>query len=415
MRKPDRFSALLFTGALAVACAESDPAGPDDAASAPGPTGGVGEEISRVLRIAEPLGRIGQLADLLTEQGPDALPAVQEAIEPPSPHFELAERIVLASWWAGFDAPGAYAWAGESRDSKQVMRAVLQVWGGIDPQAALQEVKKLPEDEQLPMASAVIVGWHASGKPGVDAHLVALGVGEPQQHAATAIARYVTLERGPRGAIDWVTEMPAGPFRDLMHQVVVGVAGMYDPALAAEWVAPQIDDGDRSSGLARRLAVRWVRSDPEAAMEWLSTLPDGGTREDGVEEAFRDWIMLAREDAIAWMEGQLESGPPEVWLEPALVIYARGPLTNRDPVAAMELAGSLSDETRRNTALTYVARRWLSRDYETADAYIKQANLPEGVEKRAYMLGRRARQQLEQKRAAQAAEAEAGAKAAAAE
>jgi hypothetical protein len=130
------------------------------------------------------------------------------------------------------------------------------------------------------------------------------------------------------------------------------------------------------------VATRWVRSDPEAAMAWLSSLPDGGDREDGVLEGYRDWMATRREQAIAWIERQ----PVEPWLEPAFALYARGSLALRDPQSALELAGRFTNEEWRNTTSTYIARGWLERDRETADAWLKQSNLPAAVMKRAYML-----------------------------
>jgi hypothetical protein len=170
-----------------------------------------------------------------------------------------------------------------------------------------------------------------------------------------------------------------------MRPRVAGAAAFADPSVAAKWAAPQITDGPRTSGLARRVATRWVRSDPEAAMAWLKTLPNGGDREDGVLEGYRDWLGTRRPEAIAWIERQ----PLEPWLEPAFSLYARD-LAFRDPPAALELAGRFTDADRRDTTSTYIARGWLERDYAAADAWLKQSKLPAGVVQRSYMLPNRA-------------------------
>ena len=173
-----------------------------------------------------------------------------------------------------------------------------------------------------------------------------------------------------------------------MRPRIAGAAAFADPAVAAAWAKPQISGDYRTSGLARRVATRWVRSEPEAAMAWLASLPAGGDREDGVLEAYRDWQATRREEAIAWIERQ-ELAP---WLEPAFSLYARGPLALRDPKAALALAGRFSDTDRRDTASTYIARGWLQRDHEVADAWLKQSDLPADVVKRSYMLpGRKMR------------------------
>ena len=85
---------------------------------------------------------------------------------------------------------------------------------------------------------------------------------------------------------------------------------------------------------------------------------------------------------IAW----IEAAEMEPQLDPAFGLYARV-IVNDRPREAVEMAGRLSDEELRNMITTVVARAWLSRDREAAEAWLEQAEIPDEVRKRAYMLG----------------------------
>jgi hypothetical protein len=129
-----------------------------------------------------------------------------------------------------------------------------------------------------------------------------------------------------------------------------------------------------------------MMSDPVAALAWLATLPPGYDRDDGVTEAFRDW---QRRDPIA-SRSWIEQTPMERWNEPAFGLHARGAVAASDPVKALEIVGRITDQERRDYLTTVIARAWLERDRAAADAWIRNAELPEAVRKRTYMVSRSA-------------------------
>jgi hypothetical protein len=227
------------------------------------------------------------------------------------------------------------------------------------------------------------MGWQPDAK--LDAFVASLPDDVAKQLVAETLARKRVVTLGAERALAWLEALPDPAFRELMRPRIAGAAAFVEPPVAAAWAAPQITTSPRTSGLARRVATRWVRSDPEAAMAWLKSLPDGGDREDGVLESYRDWLSIRHAEAVAWIERQ----PLEPWLEPAFGLYARNDLAFRDPVAALEFAGRFSDADRRDATSGYIARGWLERDREAADAWLKQGKLPADVVQRVYALPNR--------------------------
>ena len=371
-------ASLGFTFAIALGCTES-PRDPGRVATAD-----AGPRMREVLAIEDPLVRISELGALLSRLEPDALPAVREAFgEAPLDRGDT-EVTLLATWWARFDPAGARDWTVRDWTAAHisVLAAILRTWAARDPEAAWVEAQKLPVPLQKDVASdAVIMGWREPGRD-LDEFVAKLPPGATQQRAAETLARRRVVTMGAERALAWVETLPDPAFREIMRPRIAGAAAFVEPAVAAAWAAPQITTDPRTSGLARRVATRWVRSDPEAAMAWLKTLPDGGDREDGVLEGYRDWLAVRRDEAIAWIQRQ----PLEPWLEPAFSLYARNELAFRDPPAALELAGRFADADRRDTTSTYIARGWLERDRTAADAWLKQSKLPADVIGRAYML-----------------------------
>ncbi len=377
----DRRSLVLALGcALALGAGCTDPPAVDSPVS----PSQAGERVSEILSTDDPLMRASELGALLARLSPEALPGVRDAFRDASLDRGDTEVALLATWWARFDPEGARDWT--TRDwtaaHLSVLCAVFRSWAASDPQRAWAEAQKMPMALQRELASdAVIMGWRETGLD-LEDFVAALPPGAIRQRAGDTLARRRVLALGARGALAWAEKLRGREFRDFMTTRIAGTAAQVEPTVAGAWAAQRISGDFRTSGLARRVATRWVRSDPEAAMAWLATLPEGGDREDGVLESYRDWLMIRRSEAIAWIERQ-ELVP---WLEPAFSLYARGDLAHRDPEAALALAGRFTDQDRRNTTCTYIARGWLERDREAADAWLSRSKLPPDVVKRSYML-----------------------------
>jgi hypothetical protein len=370
---------LGCTFAVAVGCSEL----PRDSGHVA--TADAGPRVREIFAIEDPLVRASELAALLAQLDPEALPAVREAFGNAPLDRGDTEVVLLATWWARFDPEGARQWTVRDWTAAHisVLAAVLRTWAASDPAAAWTVAQQMPVPLQKEIASdAVIMGWQPDAK--LDEFVASLS-DATQQRAMETLARRRVVTLGAERALAWIEALPDPAFRELMRPRIAGAAAFAEPAVAAKWARPQITDSPRTSGLARRVGTRWVRSDPEAAMAWLESLPDGGDREDGVLESYRDWLATQHPEAVAWIERQ----PFEPWLEPAFSLYARNVLAFRDPKAALALAARFSDVDRRDTTTTYIARGWLERDHEAADAWLKQSNLPADVVQRSYALPNR--------------------------
>ena len=212
-----------------------------------------------------------------------------------------------------------------------------------------------------------------------------LPTGPLQQRAAEIVARRRVIALGGQGALDWLNTLAEGDFRAMMTPRIASATTLVDPTVAAKWAEPQIAAAKRPTGLPRRIATRWILFDPDAALAWLATLPAGYDRDDGVTEAFRDW---QRRDPIA-SRAWIERTELQRWNEPAFGLHARGMVAADDPAKALAIVGRLSDAELRDYLTTVIARAWLERDPKAADAWIRTADLPEGVRRRTYMVSRK--------------------------
>jgi hypothetical protein len=348
-----------------------------------------GSRVREILRDEDPLRRLAELAGLLQRVDPEALPGIVEAYETVPLDGDL-ELVVLVTWWARFDPRAAFDWTSANwrAEYPRVLAAVFRVWAHSDPRKAwtVARRQRLPGLRDV-CVEAAYVGWDESGLPGFVEFIRALEEPVDRQTAARVLARRRVLTLGAEGALRWVEALPEAndDFKAIVSARVATVAAESgEVEVAAVWAEPRITAGDeRPSGLARRVATRWVRLDPEAAMAWLATLPPGKDRNDGVTEAFRDWLNLDFAAAIEWIEAR----EMEPWLEPAFGVYARA-ISRERPREAVEVAGRISDEALRNMITTVVARAWLTTDRPAAEAWLAEADLPEDVRERAYMVPR---------------------------
>lgn len=340
--------------------------------------------IGEILAEPGPMARIAGLTALLARLEPDALPAVREALAKAPLDRGDPELFPFATWWAEFDPEAAYQWTRDDWRAADatVMAVVFRTWAHSDPEAAWGASQAITfRGHRDVCGDATIAGWDASGRPGLLAFLA--GLGEVQrQRAAEIVARRRVVTLGAEQALEWANGLDSEVFRSLMVPRVASGAATADPAAAARWAEPRIAEAERPTGLPRRIATRWAQTDPRAAMAWLSMLPAGYDRDDGVTETFRDWMRRDPIGSRTWLDAlQMER-----WNEPAFALFARSVLSGPDPRGALEMVQKLSDDELRYYHITVIGRAWLEADREAAEAWIEQADLPDGVRERTYMV-----------------------------
>ena len=377
-----RGSVLVAAAAVAALALGCDAPPPSEGAGPPSPADAAAA-VREILAGDDLLERSARLGALLSALEPEELETVREAFESVRLGRGEVDLVLFATWWARFDPESAYEWsrANWKAEHPRVQVEVFRAWGRSDPEAALRRASRHPvPDVRGAFVGAALDGWAASGRPGFVGYVEGLPRGKEQQRAIGVLAERRVLDLGPEGAFRWAEGLPSAndDFKLHVYRRVASAVAEIDPARAAAWAEGRLD-GPLGRGLPRRVATRWVRRDPEAALRWLGTLPAGDNRDDGLEEAYRDWLVQDREAARQWMR----RAEHEPWLEPALSIFALS-ISTEDPAEAMEFAGRIQDEARRHYTTIVIARHWLKSDREAAEAWIASSELPEEVRKRIY-------------------------------
>src|SRR5262245_53296058 len=111
-----------------------------------------------ILNGAEPLRRVSELSALLEDLGPDAVPALRDAIERAPLEGGDPELVVFATWWATLEPNAALAWTQKSWRAGygQVISAVFRAWAHSDPEAALAQTKAVRFPVQRDMAKDAV-------------------------------------------------------------------------------------------------------------------------------------------------------------------------------------------------------------------------------------------------------------------
>ena len=361
---------------LALACA------PQGTSTAPAPTAA---DADTVLAEPDPIRRVERWAGLLQAATPDDHESILEAYHRSGLENGDSEIVMLAIWWAQHDPEGAYRWARRDwgASSWNVLAAIFRVWAIEDPRAAIDQAAAIRFEVQRDAAvGGALSGWEASGKPGLLHYLSTIEDDVKRQQHAALIGQRRVATLGSEAALEWARGIENPVMRNLMSTRVASAVASRHPETAAKWVEDRVTAGsDLPSGHPRRVGTRWVRTDPDAAFSWLQGLPAGKDRDDGVMETFRDWYRNEPADARAWAT----EVDRERWAEPALSVYAKF-LSGEDPEGALAIAMGFSDQPLRDRIVTVIARNWLERDWDAADAWIKQADLSDGVRERSYMV-----------------------------
>jgi hypothetical protein len=387
-----RWLGLALGLGIAAGCAEH---GSEDSRI---PTGGA-DLVVEALREPDSLARTESLARIFQTLPPEALPEVRRAYS--GTFFDLGdtELVLLAEWWARFDAPAALEWSyAEWRaDATQVQQAILRAWARQDPEAALRVAENQKSDKWRALwMDSVLSGWEESGQPGAFEFVRAMPPGADRQRALVALARRKVLREGVASAFDWGESLPEDEdkFKLNLLRRVGSAAAELDPELAAER-AGRLAAGPYADGLLRHVGTRWAKRDGVAALRWLASLPPGSARDDGVSETYRTWVRWARADALRFMEGPERSDPA---LEPATALYAQV-LADDDGHAAIEIARQFQDEDLRWATVGRVWRTWWIDDEPAANAWFEAhaAEMPEFYRERIRVIPQAVRRLRERK------------------
>jgi hypothetical protein len=291
---------------------------------------------------------------------------------------------LLFEAWARFAPEQALAralgWPSEKKSF--AANALFFAWARLDPESARIALRNVRDPFVLKggARSALIRGWDESDEPGVWEYVASLPKGSERQRLTSILVHRLERREGIAALMQFVEALPDDAneeFKKTAFRKAAPAVARQDPRQAAAWVEPHAQR-DYGSGLLRKVGVRWVGKDGPAAMAWLRAQPAGKERDEAVQESYREWLTKDRAGAMAWLR-QAELGP---WLDPALGIFAPA-LASQDPEDAIAWAGRIHDPERREKALVAVARLWLRRDAEAAQAWLETSPLSEEARRSA--------------------------------
>jgi hypothetical protein len=179
-----------------------------------------------------------------------------------------------------------------------------------------------------------------------------------------------------------------------------------DPAAAGLHVA-RLTPGPAQAGAAEHLARLWAPTSPESAVAWAGSLADDTARRAALVSVASAWAQRDPAAAVRWAAGgpvdspaalqgalsywvQLDPGAARefVRLNLAGETQTRAAasiapaLAQRDPLQAMEWAGTLPSAAAQEAALAAAFTRWIGNDQAAARTWLATANLPPDLKAR---------------------------------
>jgi hypothetical protein len=385
---------VFIAAALALGCdaAPSNEAPRSDAAApAPASPGKAltYDDVTALLAEEDDFAKARKLGELLPTLGPESLPAIKKALddaallEMSAIEFELFMRYwtqhepAEASYYALGTAPRAFR-------VSAIYGAVIP-WVKADPEKAIQTLRPymtLPGDDGAAAQIALVRGWYASGRPGLEEFIHGIGAGFERQRALGAYATCIIRDRGVDAVVAWAEAIPdTDPSYKVEAFRRVGTALVPHDGQAARRFCEKHCEGEFGSNLRVRIADRWARDDAEAALTWLAGAPESQDTSLATRISFANWCAKDRPACLAWMKTQLESHAKEPlhWIEPAMPIYARW-LAKDSPTAGLEVASKFKDPHERNVVMVELAHEWYHKgDKVAAEAWLEKSPLNEAL------------------------------------
>jgi hypothetical protein len=209
-------------------------------------------------------------------------------------------------------------------------------WVAIDPEAALDFVRRLPFDYTL-LLVALTDEW---------------------------------ARRDPLSAASWAVRLPEEAGRTRLLASLVAVWAESAPAEAARFAAGLTPDTVQTEALVSAISG-WARQDPTAALAWAGQFPPGKLQEQLYTQAVFAWSHRDPVSATEWLRSMPDG---KAWDAAASALC--GVLAEHHPALALSLATDISDQNIRHQRIENVGRRWLEMDRATAEHALIHSDLP---------------------------------------
>ena len=243
-------------------------------------------------------------------------------------------------------------------------------WGAIDGKAAFANAAKTPEADM----AATMTGWAAANPREALAlidNLPAAMLGQRDELVASVVSGL--SHHDPAMAAEYVLRQAqegnpkAG---GLMETVADATVRHLGPEAASLW-AGSLTDGPLKGNAMAKVAEAFVRRDPEAAARWAAGFADADYASRTIEQVGAQWAASNPVAAVGWLESLPASPGQKQGLSGAFSDWE-----DKDPAAAGDYLFAMAKSPERDAAISGFATGYAWQDPQTAIAWARDISDP---------------------------------------
>lgn len=257
-------------------------------------------------------------------------------------------------------------------ERERILVAALEILKGRNPALAAEIVAGLPPDDfQQVMAGQVAAEFASIDPSAALAWARSLGDERTRLRAVREVAA-TWAESDPLSAAGLVASLESERERQLSALAIATVWARRDPAASLAWAAALQPLAARAL-VAGSAVQTWAERDAPAALKWLAAQPaefQAAIDPDTTLGIIGQW---ARQDPESVREIILRMAPGGTQARAADIAAVH--LAKHDPVATMEWALRFPQEAVRNGAFATAFRQWSEVAPQSADAWLREADL----------------------------------------
>lgn len=232
------------------------------------------------------------------------------------PKGEMRSQLLptVISLMAEVDPKGALLMAGDLTGDarKNALSAVFSEWAANDPNAAVEEAKKLPASGEQNQALRDVLGKWADVDLNAAVDWAKRMPAGPTPNSVDIFPEVMeaVLEKwtaqSAEEAAKHVVSTPAGPRRIQMLSAVAGQWAAQDPKAAIAWASKVSSEEDRNV-FVRGVLVGVAQSNVQAAADLVLTLPAGAAQKQGMEMILGQWTAGNPTEVATWAASQFQN------------------------------------------------------------------------------------------------------------
>ena len=247
----------------------------------------------------------------------------------------------IAGEWARTNPDAAIVWAESlsGRAKNDALSSILMKMAESDPAAAIQKLASFPADfaegSGARVYSSLAQQMAKKDWAATEAWVATLPVDQQDWAKSSALSGLASVN--PAEASRQVEKMEAGSAKDRAVGQIASSLAEQNPQAAAEWVLKNASEGGWGNAVGT-VMNNWVYSDTSAAQKWVASLPEGASKDQ------------------------------------AVMRYAMS-TPSKDYEQTLTMAGNISNQGVRDTALSTATRNWMKDDPEAAKAWLEGTSL----------------------------------------